>query len=152
MCPSPVHSTLKYQCSLILWPHRQILNCSSNKPPAPFMCKSHLNIQTAPFHSQPLWKLCAKHGMVQAWHHICLQLLILTTCLPYSSQKCWSILFLYIKQTMQNIWLTHGKKYRGFWAWGDALLTDLLGSSKHIHSLQAVPLVLLNQHSLAWAQ
>lgn len=30
----------------------------------------------------------------------------------------------------------HGKKYGGFWARGDALLTDLLGSSKPIHSLQ----------------
>lgn len=45
----------------------------------------------------------------------------------------------------------HGKRYRGFWARGDALLTDLLGSSKHIHSLHGSAISSLKSAQLGMA-
>lgn len=57
---------------------------------------------------------------------------------------------------MQNIWLTQDKKkkktkHRGFWTRGDALLTDLLGDSKDIHSLHGSAISSLKSAQLGMA-
>lgn len=149
MCPLPVHSVLTYQCTVILSVTTQTdLKLLFKQTPC------SIYVQTSPFPSKPLWKLCVKHSWCK-WYHICLKLLNfnylfaifqpemlkhfvpLHQCRIYGSLKTW-------------------EKMQRFWARGDALLTDLLGSSKHIHSLHgrsilytAVPLVPLNQPNLA---
>lgn len=90
--------------------------------------------------------------MLQAWYHICLQLLNFNYLFAiFQPSNAEAFCSLTSDNTEHMAHSRHGKKYRGFWAQGDALLTDLLGNSKHIHPLHGSAISSLKSAQLGMA-
>lgn len=88
------------------------------------MYKLHLSIQS-------LCKNFVWNILGTKWHHICLKLLNFNYLFTIFQPKMLKYFVPLHQCRIYGSLKTWGKKYRGFWARGDALLTDLLGSSKH---------------------